>query len=107
MFIATDLDASPTYIPSAATNDLPIRQDHTNSNHASGQTAFSTITGRQSPTQASQPRPIQSPTSSLDVGLPLNEGPLTPRNDAGPFVFDGAVRQEAGDLTLGIRSRPS
>jgi hypothetical protein len=30
-------------------------------------------------------------SSSLDVVLTGNEGPMTPRNDAGPFIFDGSA----------------
>jgi hypothetical protein len=30
-------------------------------------------------------------SSSLDVVLIGNEGPMTPRNDAGPFIFDGSA----------------
>jgi hypothetical protein len=30
-------------------------------------------------------------SSSLDVAVNGNEGPMTPRNDVGPFVFDGSA----------------
>jgi hypothetical protein len=43
------------------------------------------------------PSPGRGPPSGAD-GIPSSEGPLTPRNDAGPFIFDGSAGR-LGDLT--------
>lgn len=50
-----------------------------------------------------------SGSSSSTGGEGGNEGPMTPMNDAGPFVFDGGVflglEGEAGDLAMGDETR--
>lgn len=33
-----------------------------------------------------------------------NEGPITPRNDAGPWVFDGSAGRRAAEASNGMRS---
>lgn len=43
------------------------------------------------------PSPGRGPSPRAD-GIPSSEGPLTPRNDAGPFIFDGSAGR-LGDLT--------
>ncbi|KAG9237717.1 hypothetical protein BJ875DRAFT_124637 [Amylocarpus encephaloides] len=37
------------------------------------------------------PSPNGAVTSSLDTPLQGHEGPMTPRNDVGPFIFDGSA----------------
>jgi hypothetical protein len=42
-----------------------------------------------------------SPTSGNPALMNGHEGPITPRNDAGPWVFDGSgVRMRLGDATI-------
>lgn len=38
-------------------------------------------------------------SSSLDVALTTTEGPMTPRNDVGPFIFDGSAGR-SGDARM-------
>ncbi|PHH83577.1 hypothetical protein CDD83_2961 [Cordyceps sp. RAO-2017] len=71
---------------------------------------------RSTPPHAStEPLPINSPASGAGrVGHlrengspspgPNGEGPITPRNNAGPWVFDGSAGRRAADATLEMRS---
>ena len=69
------------------------------------------------PHATSEPLPIANPASGsghastrdqLTPSPPINghEGPITPRNDAGPWVFDGSAgqRRAAGESGPGMRS---
>ncbi|TVY34760.1 E3 ubiquitin-protein ligase [Lachnellula occidentalis] len=50
---------------------------------------------RISRSQSRTPSPNGIPSSLSDV-LVVTEGPMTPRNDAGPFVFDGSAGRASG-----------
>jgi E3 ubiquitin-protein ligase DMA1/2 len=64
--------------------------------------------------QVSDPIPIGNPSTGRNTRTPSpagnpssgNEGPITPRNDAGPWVFDGSAgrRVDDGGLHLGTMS---
>lgn len=45
----------------------------------------------------SAPGPAGTTTYELTVGPPGHEGPMTPRNDAGPFVLDGGAGTTTAD----------
>lgn len=45
----------------------------------------------------STPGPAGTTAYELTVGPPVHEGPMTPRNDAGPFVFDGGAGATTAD----------
>lgn len=49
------------------------------------------------------PSPNGTP-SSLDVALTTTEGPMTPRNDVGPFIFDGSAGRSGDARMAGIAS---
>lgn len=54
-------------------------------------------------------RPTRTPSpngvSSLLAGA--QEGPITPRNDVGPWVFDGSAGQDRGVLAAAAREAPT
>lgn len=45
----------------------------------------------------STPGPAGTRSYELEVGPPVHEGPMTPRNDAGPFVLDGGAGATTAD----------
>jgi hypothetical protein len=59
-----------------------------------------------SPNAEVLPREIQPSPSVLDVLSSPQEGPPTPRNDAGPFVLDGGVRENPPPPFQDLTHRP-
>ncbi|TDZ18847.1 E3 ubiquitin-protein ligase DMA2 [Colletotrichum sidae] len=57
--------------------------------------------------QAAVPRTGRDTRTPSPIGNHLvngNEGPITPRNDAGPWVFDGSANRRAADAPSAMRS---
>lgn len=101
---ANDLDSTPPTSnrnppngqPNLETTNNQLSANATSSPMAipTGRTSSAATTGRN---DARTP----SPTSGTPALLNGQEGPITPRNDAGPWVFDGSgVRVRLGDAAL-------
>ncbi|KAK2054755.1 hypothetical protein LY76DRAFT_215756 [Colletotrichum caudatum] len=57
--------------------------------------------------QAAAPRngrDTRTPSPIANHLLATHEGPITPRNDAGPWVFDGSAGRRAAEASSGMRS---
>ncbi|KAK2035106.1 hypothetical protein LX32DRAFT_253630 [Colletotrichum zoysiae] len=49
-------------------------------------------------------RDTRTPSPIANHLLATHEGPITPRNDAGPWVFDGSAGRRAAEASSGMRS---
>ncbi|EFQ25155.1 FHA domain-containing protein [Colletotrichum graminicola] len=49
-------------------------------------------------------RDTRTPSPIANHLLTTHEGPITPRNDAGPWVFDGSAGRRAAEASTGMRS---
>ncbi|KAK1598873.1 FHA domain-containing protein [Colletotrichum navitas] len=49
-------------------------------------------------------RDTRTPSPIANHLLVTHEGPITPRNDAGPWVFDGSAGRRAAEASTGMRS---
>lgn len=88
--------------PQTTTSGLLSRRQTSNSSTAAAMTSVNGIEIPRSATTA-QLAPVSSDTpGTLRTATPTSadiiggEGPLTPRNDAGPFVFDGSAGRASG-----------
>jgi pSer/pThr/pTyr-binding forkhead associated (FHA) protein len=102
----TEDSSGPSSVPDGDPMDMTV---HVTSPESPG--GVSQIPG------ASSPLPINNPASGSGRGslgrdsrtpsppVPGTEGPITPRNDAGPWVFDGSAGSASGpESTTGMRS---
>lgn len=71
------------------------------------------VNGDSSTSAISQPVPIRNPASGAGRGVRNRgtpsppggrEGPITPRNDAGPWVFDGTAGRRVAEANAEMRS---
>lgn len=96
---ASTLDPSAsTFIPAPLSAPLPIRApslawQHNNNDSISSNEGQSTE---------------RTTTTTLPLEGLIREGPMTPRNDAGPFVFDGSGGRRGqtvvdGETRVGVR----
>ena len=83
----------PAISPFSTSSPVPIRTTATSQRAVSGGAAIASGDGRR---DARTPSPTGAP-----VALNHHEGPITPRNDAGPWVFDGSGVRLRGEGAAG------
>lgn len=93
--VETESAGDVTVMLDSSAMDLHTPSRHTTSNPVS----IPNATPRQAPIVDASGRTVRTPSPNGNPLIPPTEGPITPRNDAGPWVFDGDAGRASQEVT--------
>jgi E3 ubiquitin-protein ligase DMA1/2 len=85
--------------PTVMMDSTMVAEAASSVNATSDPVAIPNATPRHNPTLDTSSRGLRTPSPADAPLVPSNEGPITPRNDAGPWVFDGDAGRSSQDVS--------